>query len=502
MISVFEPDEFAQYPHVTRTLEFHGNTLRQKVWHFVAYQHYYYGFPFYAYSTITLLIPKLILGLGNTQLNMLVLRQFVSVLPMILSVWLLVYIQTKFQYFWRSIALFIFLLFIPVVVKNNLWWHPDSLAILFSILVIYFLARDDLKFGNDFLLASVAVGLSVGTKMLGWFFFLTIPTYLFWGLLSKKINWKELVKKSIIFLFIMFLTILVSNPALIHPDERMRYFLIQKSQASAMGFGWHVAYEKGPLSWFRIIDEYYGKWFLIILTTLSLIKGIWQKETRLVNVLILTWFLPMLIYILFFVAIKPVHLFMPIALPFFSSLINIYPANGQGDQRRVLKAFSITALLLILVQFVFNIIEDFDLINSHTRKEDQHPALLFYEEMESSLFSCLPEEMELTIYRDIRAYVPEGKNRDILMNWQPIDYTYLLDLSPDVLVFQQQKISDYTKDDLLSSAFEKDQMKKTIELYSDASKGEITDYQLIVADDFGKAYLREDLTGVLHCPGH
>ena len=110
MISVFEPDEFAQYPHAIRMLEFKGISLRHKIWHFVAYQHYYYGFPFYALSVLALLPVKFISGINNVQLNMAVLRQFVSVLPMITTFWLLVYIQTKFEKFWKSIIIIYFLI--------------------------------------------------------------------------------------------------------------------------------------------------------------------------------------------------------------------------------------------------------------------------------------------------------------------------------------------------------------------------------------------------------
>ena len=146
MLSVFEPDEFAQYPHVIEMLKFRGDTLRQQLWHFVAYQHYYYGFPFYALSALFLIPLKLFSSVSDVQQNMLILRLFVSVLPMIITLWILVYIQTKYENFLKSILIFIFLLSIPVIIKNNLWWHPDSLAILFCVLVIYFLVKDQFQF--------------------------------------------------------------------------------------------------------------------------------------------------------------------------------------------------------------------------------------------------------------------------------------------------------------------------------------------------------------------
>ena len=65
MLSVFEPDEFAQYPYLISMIEFKGNSIKQNLWRFVAYQHYYYGFPFYFFSAALLLPLKLSSGVGN-----------------------------------------------------------------------------------------------------------------------------------------------------------------------------------------------------------------------------------------------------------------------------------------------------------------------------------------------------------------------------------------------------------------------------------------------------
>ena len=89
MLSVFEPDEYAQYPVVQRMLS-PKPTLRQTIIGFLAYDYYYYGFPFFGSSALVIL-PLKWLGLAeNTQLTMLVLRQLVSVLPMLLAFLLLI----------------------------------------------------------------------------------------------------------------------------------------------------------------------------------------------------------------------------------------------------------------------------------------------------------------------------------------------------------------------------------------------------------------------------
>jgi hypothetical protein len=47
MLSVFEPDEFAQYAHVIRMTNQPANSISQSFYRLFAYQHYFYGYPFY-----------------------------------------------------------------------------------------------------------------------------------------------------------------------------------------------------------------------------------------------------------------------------------------------------------------------------------------------------------------------------------------------------------------------------------------------------------------------
>src|SRR5258708_37718872 len=139
MTYIFNSDEPAQYPHMIRMLS-GGETLSQTLYRFFAYQIYFYGFPYYLYSAVVVLIPlKLLVGLGSVSLNLLFLRQFDSVLPMIAAIMLLVYLQTRFESYLQSILLFLLLLSVPAVVRNDLWLHPESLVMLLIVLTFFFL---------------------------------------------------------------------------------------------------------------------------------------------------------------------------------------------------------------------------------------------------------------------------------------------------------------------------------------------------------------------------
>ena len=500
MLSVFEPDEYAQYPHVIRMLEFRGDSLRQKLWHIVAYQHYFYGFPFYALSALVLLPIKLISSLDNVQQNMLLLRQFVSVLPMIASVWVLVFLQTRFKSFWKTVAIFIFLLSIPAVIRNDMWWHPDSLAILFSVLVFFFLEFDQLRYGTNFWLAAVAVGLSVGTKMLGWFFFLTIPTYLLWGLIYKKIRWGKLIILACIFLLVMGITIIISNPVLIHPEERARVISIQRGQATVMGFGWDVAYEKGPLSWLGIIVEYYGHWLFVAVAFLSLGIGIADKEKRLLHLLILSWILPLTVYILFGVAVKPTHLFLPVVLPLYSMLPNLFTSKKKTEKSIWQFAPFVFSVILIM-QFGQNISWGIQAYNQKLHEKETHPAIIFYSNLEEEYLTCLSEGKHITIYRDIRAYIPSSPNWDVRMKWRVVDYDFIQEVNPEVVVLQKQRIRDYTYDGVIEDAEDEEQMRRTLDFYTDASNKKLKGYLFLMEDDFGIVFARNDVSDMLQCHG-
>ena len=82
MVQIFQPDEAAPLPYVLQMIA-PSPTLNLALRHFIFYDYYYYGFPFFAPSAL-LLLPLQWLGrLGDIPLVMLVLRQFISVLPML-----------------------------------------------------------------------------------------------------------------------------------------------------------------------------------------------------------------------------------------------------------------------------------------------------------------------------------------------------------------------------------------------------------------------------------
>jgi hypothetical protein len=107
----------------------------------IIYGDHIYGYPFYFFSFLVLLTYRLVMGeqfFSQMQTNLLILRQFISILPIILSAGFLTYLQTRFRSVWKTFFLFVFLLSMPAIIPQNIqWWHPDALTILFVVLTFF-----------------------------------------------------------------------------------------------------------------------------------------------------------------------------------------------------------------------------------------------------------------------------------------------------------------------------------------------------------------------------
>ncbi len=481
-----------------------GDTFRETLHRFLAYQHYYYGFPFYSISAIFIFPIKLLQGnLENTPLVMLVLRQFVSVLPIIFSILIFVYIQTRFRSYLATIGLFIFLITIPAIVKNSLWWHPDSLTVLFITLTFFFLDRDDLQLGHNFILAAVTCGLATGTKLIGLFFFLTIPLYLLLGLIYKRIKLQQAAIRAGVFVLVMLGTIVLSNPMLLSSSGRTAIISIQRKQAESMSFGWDVAYAKGPASWYPIIREYYGEWYTIAVAIVMLLISVRYGFRRILSLLILSWIIPYSLYILYFIAIKPKHFFIPIILPLYSGLAMLplliskkNPAELTGRSVRIhagLRMFGHVALLIIAIQFVRNIQWDINYYLKQVTREQTSTSISFYTTLEQEYLSKIPNTIPLNIYRDIRVYIPPSSRWDTKIKWGVIDYNYIDDNNFDIVILSRQRALDYTNEGVIENAQDPSQMQRTYSFYSDALKGRVENYQLLFQNDFGLVFISQQL---------
>lgn len=356
MLSLTSQDEAFQYPFLMRMLT-PGETAGETLKHIISYQHYIYGYPFYIASGLTALPLRLAFGeaLGSqTRLLLLVLRQVVSVLPMLIAILLLVYLQTRFLSWPRSLSLFALLCLIPGVLRQNIqWWHPDALAIVFVALTFFFLDRDRLRYGRFFYFAAVTAALSAGTKLMGFFFILAVPLYLIMGLRARKLTWQRALRSAVLFVVVMAAVFVLSNPLLLIPETRDRIIATHLSHDSSFTQGWtdDPLYQQGPLSWFPVLNRWYGSpiflGFLVLSLAAACLRG---SETRL-NRLVAAWVVPYSLYLFFRIAVRPDHYWLPVMLPLFSSALGLVHLPDRS-LRKALRAPYLPAAAALLAGLV------------------------------------------------------------------------------------------------------------------------------------------------------
>ncbi len=327
MLAVFEIDEFAQYPHLLRMLT-RGDTLYQSIRNFVVYLHYFYGYPFYFFSALSALPIRLLYGLDwvkHTQMILTTLRQITTVLPMLISIGFWLYMTRAFLSTIKTGLGFLLLVSIPAVFENFFWWHPDSLAFLFVTLTFFFLVRDNLSFKRNFWLAAVTAGLALGTKHLGEFFILTIPVYLLYGVVLKKIDWKKMLLLAIGFVTLMLTAIIISNPLLLLPIERgeiIRYQLIQWKETTQ---GSLVAHQSLSLAeFFRFLTRHAAILPVWIMSVVALVLGLRNEKSRLFFLLLSSFLIPYGLVIFGGSSLRPNYL-IPFFIPLLASMLIFLP---------------------------------------------------------------------------------------------------------------------------------------------------------------------------------
>jgi hypothetical protein len=487
MVQIFQPDEAAPLPYVFSMIA-PAPTLNLALRHFIFYDYYFYGFPFFALSAL-LLLPLQWLGrLGDMPLVMFILRQFVSVLPMLVALLLLVYMQDRFRTY-RSLVLFTFLLSVPAVVQNNSWWHPDGITFLLVVLTIFFLKRDNLRFGRNFLLAAVMSGVATATKLVGVYFFLAVGLTLLLGLLLKKASLKKLAGMALAFILTMGLAYLVANPFLLSHWARTAFIYIFNKQGLLLEQGYGVVYEKGLLASWPLVHESFGELPFLLFALGAAIWGAWRGPQQLLHALILAWFVPLSVTVFFLTHFK-FQYWLPVALPLFSSLVLLLPEKWHSVGIARLARFARVAILLALfAQFILFSQADFHIIKSRLHRADNNTSLQFYDKVLNEL-KPLPDK-QLHVYYDYRMYVPGKSGWLTETTYDLLEYSYIQEKHFDVLVLLEQRIRDYLNPKVVgidSALFARNQ-----QFYRDADNATIAGYHLVYRDAFGLIYVRAEL---------
>ena len=505
MLSAFEHDEFAQYPNVLHMLQT-GDTLKANLHNFLVYLHYYYGYPFYFFSALAILPVKWILGADwtiHTQLIVVVLRQMINVLPMLLAAFILVRDQLKSTSPWKALITFTFLMLLPAVVRNNLWWHPDSLLTLFAVLTIFLLIKDRGKFGKFFFLSAFTCALAIGAKILGVLFVLTYASVLIYGLITKNLSLKKAFLLALVFLVVLVVSVVVTNPLLLLPIERGEIIAIFKANLAQSSQGFWVA-DNGSANKLnevvQIIRDYYGGFLLLCAALLTTIMGLFNKENRLKNLVILTWVIGYMGYFVIFAATIRTHYFIPAILPLYATLLdwvqidfkNIL-THGRNKGKWLHPLASLAFVVAILIAILFNIRHTATAIFETSKREETSPSLAMFDTFKTDYLPSLPANTPLIFYRDWRAYVADDPHWQVIYNWGLATYGYVEENQPDFLFIEIDNVYYFSDASKLEFALDKDTMQAMFDFYSDVLDEKVNGYHLLHKDDFGYIFVSEVL---------
>lgn len=505
MLSAFEHDEFAQYPNVIHMLQ-QGESLKATLHNFLVYSHYYYGYPFYFFSALAILPVKWILGADwttHTQTIVAVLRQIINVLPMLLAVFILVLNQLKSRSSWKALLTFLLLMTLPAVGANNMWWHPDSLLTLFAVLTIFFLVKDGGKLGKFFFVSGIVCGLAIGAKFLGALFVLTYISVLIYSKVALKYSLKKIIVSALLFLVVMFGTILISNPLLMLPIERGEIIAAVKIIFSESTQGFTVA-NTGMLpklaNMVLFIKEYYGGIILFCLALINLIVAIARRKQVYRNLVILTWFIGFMGYFVFFASTLRPHYFIPAILPLYSTLLDWVPDDLKSifrfrdDKGKWVKSLVSLALLLVMVITAgLNSSKFVPSIAQAAAREENSTSLAMFLTFETDYLPKLPENSPLIIYRDWRAYVADNPHWRVIYNWDLATYGYINENLPDFLFIESENAYYFADESKLAIALDKDAMQAMFDFYSDVLDEKVSGYHLLYKDSFGYIFVSDAL---------
>ena len=494
MLEVFEVDEYAQYGHVIRMLT-PGGSLYRTLRNFFIYLHYFYGFPFYFWSALSILPLKLFGSVwpGNTRVIVCVLRQMISVLPMILSAGLLTWVATKFKNILIAVLLDVLLLTMPAVLQNDFWWHPDSLTLLFLSLTLFFLDRDRMRCGRNYLFAAFACGAAIGTKYLGLYFALAIPAYLFCCLIAETISFRQLIVKAGLFLLVMAAAVLFSDPLLLLPQERSEIFGIMKQQTELSGSGIFLQYqnvflEDGHLPLWLTENYLRLPWIALAFVTLvgSVISN--KKDIRTIGT-VLVCYLATACTINLNAAASRLHYFLPIMLPLASCLgwfPEILPERYRGSARNAL-------YVLLVLQIGLNLRTDIRLMDIQLHREETSGSIALYNTLNADYLPLpeVPAERMTRVYRDWKVYFPEQEGYAVMTDWELASFPLIDEWHPDLILLEKENIRAYSAEDVLEQAVNSDKMVQTAAFYTAAAEKSIPGYEFLTENSFGMVFRRE-----------
>ncbi|MCX5902793.1 MAG: hypothetical protein NTV89_04820 [Proteobacteria bacterium] len=248
-------------------------------------------------------------------------------------------------------------------------------------------------------------------------------------------------------------------------------------------------------AWYTVSlrDNYGFWWFYLLVLCVSLLGVLYDKSKRLLNIIILTWALPLSVYLLFFknslFSIWHLLYFLPVMLPLLSCIGNpvIWNFNSpyKGGKKAVAFLSSMALLIACGYQLAYYTIKNIDTYGSTLSREEESPALAFYQKFNNAYLSKQPRDVRLKVFRHVEIYLPPLKDVNDKVWFNLIDYDDINAVNPTLLFLRQSDIRDYSAHHKTCSGQNCNKKEhKTCEFYRDAKNYSITGFKLIFETDF------------------
>lgn len=487
MVSIFEPDEYATYTVVER-MTAPKPDRPSFIQHYFQYNFYHYGFPYFSISSLPVFIARWTNQFENTPLLMASLRQFVNVLPSLIAILILVYMQDQFSSY-KSILLYLILLTIPAIVSNNMWWHPDGLVLLLSVLTLFFLWKDDQTFRKNFYVAAIFAGILTATKLIGVFFLAALVPILLIQVKQKKQKFVEAVGYWALFALIMAVSFLISNPFLFSINGISRYAFTLYNEFAEVSKGYDLVYVKGFAAAWKGMQPFYGTLPFFLANVFSFFLGFRQKAKRNLSILYLCWLLPLTFTVLFTTHFKYQY-WLPAAIPAFSMLYMLFPDKKQFEKDKlILKIAKFAFLAIVAVQMVFFNIQNVKAYDDQLHREARSESIQFYHKAVEALQPMIPYNPN--VYYDYRIYLPFGQPfNHIYTAFEMLDYDYIEEHKFNILLLINQRVDDYLNP--RAEGVNPDKLEVARIFYKDVRNKEIKGYTFLFEDGFGKVFIRDE----------
>jgi hypothetical protein len=295
-------------------------------------------------------------------------------------------------------------------------------------------------------------------------------------------------------------SIIISNPLLLLPQERAEIIRVQVWQFQQTSVGIILANQAAFFAngWPEDIRIHYGQAWFALLALLGLLIGITRPETRRRSAWILAWTIP-LTYVILTFGTRRTHYFIPVALPLFSSLVNLFPIeNPEPLAKKILanwvqKSIPWILGLAILLQAALYIRSDVSIYSGMLTRETSAPGIAFYQEIDQEVLSVMPSDLPITVYRDWHIYFPGGAGRRVEMDWNYATRETIQDLDPDLVLLEKENLELFGDPDVVAQAVDPDRMALVHEFYADAMANRLNGFRLVYQNGFAAAYLSEPL---------